>query len=73
MPIDGTLMGTTTPSQSGPWSNGNEEVVLILQIFRTRALPSDGLLSYPGHSLGKSYLSAVMESAYSTALTDWAE
>ena len=28
-PIDGTLTGTITPSQSGPGSNGNEELLRI--------------------------------------------
>ena len=34
--------------------------VLPLQNSRAEASPSDGLLSYPGHSLGQSYLSAEM-------------
>ena len=32
---------------------------------------SDCLVSYPGHSLGKSYPSAEMQSLYSAAPTDW--
>ena len=30
-PIDRTLSGATTPSQSGPWSDGSEEVLCIPQ------------------------------------------
>ena len=30
-------------------------------------------MSYPGHSLVKSYLSAEMQSVYSTATANWAE
>ena len=29
-------------------------------------------MSYPGHSLGESYLSAEMQSVYPTAQADWA-
>ena len=35
------------------------------------APPSDGLMSYPGHSLWESYPSGVMLLVYSTAPTDW--
>ena len=34
-------------------SNGNERVLRICQISRTRTLPSDGLILYPGHLLGR--------------------
>ena len=51
-PIDGILTSSTTLSQSGPGSNGNERV---FQIFQS---PKTGyhtirccLVSYPGHSL----------------------
>ena len=37
--------------QNGPGSNDNEEVLHIPQIFKAEALPSDSLISYPGHSL----------------------
>ena len=47
---------TTTMGQSGPGSNGNSS--------------SDCLVSYPGHSLRKSYLSAEMQLIYSAALAD---
>ena len=49
--MNGTLTFTITPSQSGPESNGNEGVLHIPQSFRTRALSSDGFVSYPGQSL----------------------
>ena len=34
-------IGTTTPSQSGPGSNGNKGVLHIFQGSRTRALLAD--------------------------------
>ena len=43
-PIDRTLPGATTPSQSGPESNGNEEVLYIPQSSSIiRASASDWL------------------------------
>ena len=54
--------------QNGPGNNGNEGVLYIPQSSRTRASPSDGLVSYPGHSLGRSYPSAKVQSVYFTAL-----
>ena len=39
--MDGTLTDTTTLSQSGPGSNGNEDILHTPQIFRTGASPSD--------------------------------
>ena len=71
-PIDRTLSNVTTPDQSGPESDGNEEVLHIPQTSSTVASSSDDLMSYSGHSLGKSYPSAVMQLAYSTAPADWA-
>ena len=57
-PIDTTLSGATTPVQSGPESDGNEGVFRIPQSSSiNEASPSDYLMSYPGHSLGKSYSS----------------
>ena len=57
------ITSTTTLSQSGPGSNGNEEVLHFT--------PSDGLMSYLGHSLrGGSYFSVEMQSEYPTALAD---
>ena len=41
-----TVSGATTPSQSGPESNGNEGVPRILQISKARALLLHGLMSY---------------------------
>ena len=38
----------------------------------TESLLSECLMSYSGHSLWESYLSAEMQLMYSTALVDWA-
>ena len=71
--INRTLSGTTTLGQSGPGNDGNKEVLRISQSYTiTRASPSDCLVPYPGHSLGKSYPSAEMQSMYSAAPADWA-
>ena len=70
--INRTLLGATTPGQSGPGSNGNERLLCVLQSFSiTEASPSDCLASYPVHSLRSSYLSAEMQSGYSAAPVDW--
>ena len=71
--IDRTLLGATTPGQSAPRSDGNEGVLHIPQRSSiTGTLPSDCLVSYPGHLLGVPYPSAEMQSVYSTALpTSW--
>ena len=45
-----TPSGTTILGQSEPGSNSNEGV---LQISKAGASLSDGLMSYPGHSLGQ--------------------
>ena len=61
------LSGATTPSQSGPGSNGNEGVLHIPQTSSiTGTSPSDCLVSYPGHSLGGwgSYPSAKVQSMF---------
>ena len=50
--IDGTLTGTTTPGQSGPVSNDNEEVPYSPQSSGIGALPSDGLVFYSPSQLG---------------------
>ena len=48
-----TLSGATTPGQSGRGSDGNKGGVHIPQSSSiTGTLPSDCLVSYPGHSLG---------------------
>ena len=45
-PIDRALSGDTTPSQSGPGSNGNEGVLRIPQSPSiTKTSPSDCLVS----------------------------
>ena len=50
-PVDTTLSGATTPSQSGPGSDGNEEVLCIPQSSNiTRASPSGCLMTDPGYS-----------------------
>ena len=68
----GTLINITTPSQSEPGSNSNEGGTP--QSSRTGALPSAGLVSYPGHSLWVgSYPSSVMQLVYSIAPAEWAE
>ena len=52
--IDRTLSGTATPSQNGPGSDGNEEVLHIPQSSSiTEVSTSDFLVSYPGHSFGE--------------------
>ena len=72
-PIEKTLSGTTTPGQSGPVSDSNEEVLQIPQSPSiTGASPSDCLVSYLAHSLGESYPTTEMQSVYSTASADWA-
>ena len=64
--IDRTLSGATTPSHSGPETDGNEGVLRILQISSiTGTSPLDCLMLYPGHLLGESYTSAKMQSMYS--------
>ena len=70
-PIDRTLSGATTPGQSRPGSNDNEGVFHIPQSSSiTGASPSDCLVSCPGHLLGESYLTAEMQSMYSSAPAD---
>ena len=61
-----TLTGITTPSQSRHGSNGNEEVLHIPQSSSIGASPSDDLVSYSGHSLGRedSYPSAEVQLSY---------
>ena len=68
---DRTLSSATTPG-SEPGRNSNKEVFYIPQSSRAGALPSDGLMSYPEHLLGKYYSSAEMQSVYSTAPANWA-
>ena len=74
-PIDRAQSGATIPGQSGPGSNGNEEVLHIPQsLIITGTSLSNCLMSYPGHSLerGVSYPSAEVQLMHSTAPADWA-
>ena len=69
-PINRTLSGATTPSQSELGSDGNKRVVCIPQsssIIGTSQ--SDCLVSYPGHSLEAG---AEKLSVYSTTSANWA-
>ena len=72
--IDKALSSATTPGHSGSESKGNEGVLCIPQSSSiTGTSPSDCLVSYPGHLLGRgSYLSAEVQSVYSTAPADLA-
>ena len=70
-PIDRTISSATTPGQSGPGSDGNEEVLCIPQSSSIiEAVSSDCFVPYPGHLLWVSYPSAEMHSVYSTAPAD---
>ena len=67
-PIYRTLSGVTTPNQSGPGSDGNEEVLRIPQNSSiTEASTSDYLVS------GESYPSAEMQGMYYVAPADLAK
>ena len=71
--FDGSLTGTNTPGQCCSESNDNERVLHISQSSRTGASPSDAVkchIEYP-HWAAKSYLSAEMQSAYSSVPADW--
>ena len=50
-PFDWTLSSVTTPSQSGPESNGKARVLHMPQSSRTGASSIDSLMPYPGDSL----------------------
>ena len=68
---DRNISVATTPGQSQPGRDGNKRLLRIPQSSCiTGASPSDCLVLYPGHSLGKSHLSADMQSVYSAAPTD---
>ena len=70
--IDRTLSGVTNLGLGRTGSNGNEGVHILLA-SSIAASPSDGLVSYPGHSLvGEDYSSGEMLLMYSTAPADWA-
>ena len=65
-PIDRDLSGATTSGPSEPGSDNNEGVIHIPQNSSiTGASPSDYLVSYQGHSLGRGYLSAEVQLVYS--------
>ena len=68
-PIDRALSQATSPGESGPRSDCNEGVLRISKSSCIAgASPSDCLVSYTGHSLGRSsYPSAGMQWVYSTA------
>ena len=67
-------MSATTPGQSGPESNGNEGVLCIPQISSNAGTsPSDCLVSYQDTRKEGFYLSAEVQSVYSTAPADWAK
>ena len=68
-PIDRALSGATTPGQSEPGSDRNEEVLCIPQSSSiTGTSPSDCFVSYSGYSLsgagGEFYLFAEVQSVY---------
>ena len=66
-PLIGSLSGATNSDQSGTESDGNKEVLHIPQSSSIiGASPSDCSVLYPGHFLGELYLSAEMQSVYST-------
>ena len=74
-PIDRVLSGVTTPGQSWPGSEENEEVLRIPQSSSITGIsPSDCLVSYAGDLLVGSgtYPCAEMRSVYSTVPVDWA-
>ena len=53
LPIRKTILGATTPGQSGSESDSNEGVLNIPQGSSiTGTSPPDCLMSYPGNSLG---------------------
>ena len=54
-PIDRALLGSTAPGESGPENNDNEEVLCIPQSPNCRG----------------SYISADMQTVYSTAPDNW--
>ena len=67
-----TLSGATTPGQIGSGSDAIEGALCIPQsssIIGTTT--SDYLVSYAGHSLGESYLSAEMQSLDSSTPADY--
>ena len=68
-PIERSLTcATILGGQSWPWSDSSEGVLHTLPSSSiTETSPPDCLVSYEGHSLGWSYLSAEKQSVYFTA------
>ena len=65
------LSGATMLDQTGPRSNGNEGVLRIPQSASITGISaSDCLVSYLGHSLGRSYHSAELQLVYFTVPAD---
>ena len=72
-PVVRILSDTEIPSQSGPESNVNEEVLNIRQIFKAGASSSDGLMSYQDTHCARVLLSSPeMQLMHSTSLANWA-
>ena len=60
--------------QREPKDNGNEEVFRIPQIFKARALPSDGLRTTTKHSVGaRVYSSREIQSVIFIIPAEWAQ
>ena len=65
-PIDRALSGATIPGQSGPGSEGNEEVFYIPQISSiTEASLSGCLVSYPGNCIPQQYTELMAKTVFS--------
>ena len=75
-----TIQFSMSTQFNSNWPIGHYQVLPLRTRVDLRAIaikgtphfPSDCLVSYPGHLLGKSYPPAEMQSVYSTALADWA-
>ena len=68
--MDRTLSGTTTLGHRRPGRDGNEGVFHIPKGSSiTEASSLNYFVLYPGHSLGETYPSIVMQSLYYTAQT----
>ena len=73
------LLGASTPSQSGPGSDGNKGVLCIPQSSSiTGTSPLDCLVSYLGHSLVGCWVGCFtpfteVQLVYSSAPADWAK
>ena len=65
--VDKTLSSATTLDQSGPGSDGNEEILHIPQSSSITEASSDCLVSYTELALEESYPFAEIQSVYSTA------